>query len=44
MINKVFIIIFIKYSNFINIFFLKLIFKLFKYIKINNYTIKQFDN
>ena len=43
-INKVFTIVFIKYSNFINIFSSKLVFKLLKYIKINNHKIKLVNN
>ena len=41
--NKIFIIIFIKYIDFNNIFFLNL-FLNFKYIKINNFIIKLIDN
>lgn len=32
--------VFIKYTNFVNMFFSNLLFKLFEYIGINNYTIK----
>lgn len=42
--NKVFIEVFNKYANFINIFFLKLAIELSKYININNYAIKLVDN
>lgn len=37
--NKALILIFTKYYNFGNIFYLKLTFKLFKYTGINNYVI-----
>lgn len=39
--NKISILIFVKYFNFVDIFFLKLASKLFQHIGINDYTIKQ---
>lgn len=37
--NNIFTLIFIKYCDFADFFSLKLTFKLFKYIEINNHTI-----
>ena len=42
--NKTFIRIFIKYTNFVDIFLFKLATKLPKYMSINNYNIQLVDN
>ena len=43
-INKIFTKVFNKYIDIVNIFFLKLVIKLLKYISINYYIIKLIDN
>ena len=42
--DEVFTKIFYKYANFVNIFSIKLVVKLLKYIKINNHAIELVDN
>lgn len=39
-VNQVITLIFIKYSDFANLFFFKFVYQLFKYVRINNYINK----